>query len=426
MSPRVIYSTSGRESSLKRYRKLLHKLNLSDQVEYVSFPTDANNPSAPISAEAFVKTLRAQDSLAGAISKDIKAFVVPLLDELHPSAQAVQSVNTIVRVDTKEDAHPSEICGEEGGDGQHSAQERTHTPTRTRLVGYNTDLLGFREALLSIVERIGHPLRSAIIYGYGGVTLVAVRVLCDLGVLPGNIFIAGRSLAKARVRADELGVRVWASPSLEAADHSSSPSPSAPHTTSPGPNPIPSRVSLFINATPVTDRPLCEAENFLAALMRGAGAASTLPRDENGEDRRLGGDLERETTVRVRLSGSESESTTTTTTTMVFRGPPEAVFDHEMPGQQLRDWVANFNQCLALPSGAGAGAETAAVGEVGSPICYSSGYDMYYPQMRQQWCLFLKGLAEGIDDAAVVGALDEIILEEKQSAMAAAAAAAAV
>ncbi len=61
---------------------------------------------------------RGLNSIGGAISCDIKHDVIPYLDIIDESAKEVQSVNTVVR------------------------KRGTNV-----LVGYNTDVYGFREAI---------------------------------------------------------------------------------------------------------------------------------------------------------------------------------------------------------------------------------------------------------------------------------------
>ena len=96
---------------------------------------------------------------------------------------------------------------------------------------------------------------------------------------------------------------------------------------------------LFVNASPVTDQPLAAADNFLASLSPSSGG-------------------------------------------------PCVVFDHEMPGQCLKDWA------LAQEK-----------------LVYVAGYEMYYPQMKQQWELFLANYASKEDVATT---LDALVRAEKE------------
>lgn len=278
----TLLSTSGREQSVRRYRALLERLDLSSQIQYSTFVSEGL-----IDPEEFVAAIRdpACPCLGAAISKDIKSKVIPYLDELDESASAVSSVNTVVN--------------NEG-----------------RLVGYNTDYIGFRLAIAAAVER--SACVTAVVYGYGGVTYVVCECLQSLGILKENIFISGRNMEKANQRAQELGVSVW-----------------TPDTS----------IDLFVNSAPVTDQPLEEAENLLAVL---------LP---------------------------------------VSTGPPSVVFDHEMPGQCLQDWVSARNS------------------DGKQVITYVSGYEMYYPQMKAQWKLFLGKHVQSSE--AIESTLQALIDEEK-------------
>ena len=138
---------------------------------------------------------------------DIKARVLPFLDEVDEFAQRVGSVNTVVR------------CG-------------------NKLVGYNTDADGFRQAIVAGVAASGVSVRTAVVYGYGGVTNVVVHVLKELGYA---VALTGRRLDEAARRADELGATVF----------------------KPGDS---SEFQLLVNAAPVTDNPLAQAAGLLEAL----------------------------------------------------------------------------------------------------------------------------------------------------------------
>lgn len=55
---------------------------------------DADGKIDPLN---FVRAIRGMNCMGGAISRDIKGTVGPLLDELDPLARTVGSVNTVVR-----------------------------------------------------------------------------------------------------------------------------------------------------------------------------------------------------------------------------------------------------------------------------------------------------------------------------------------
>ena len=146
--------------------------------------------------------------LGGAISKDIKHTIIPYLDYVHPDAATVQSVNTVIVKDMK-------------------------------LYGYNTDMVGFSEAIKAKIAKENLTITSAVCYGYGGVVSVVIAVLKSLGI--NKIYITGRNLVEAKKRAETFGVLAWNEDVTESID-------------------------LFVNAAPVTDKPLHEAKNFLESL----------------------------------------------------------------------------------------------------------------------------------------------------------------
>ena len=195
-----IISTSGRLSSISRYQRLLQrKLGL----DLVYLPISAKDGNDKIEPEDFVNAITGLGAVGGAISKDIKTRVIPFLDELDNSAQQVQSVNTVVRKGKK-------------------------------LIGYNTDVIGFRHAIERGIAESGESVQSAVIYGYGGVFNVANSVLQNLGL---KTYVAGRNQEKVVATEKQFGL-----------------------------DPFDGKADLFVNATPVTDDPLSAASGFLEAI----------------------------------------------------------------------------------------------------------------------------------------------------------------
>lgn len=101
-----------------------------------------------------------------------KQAVMPLLDRIDPTAQAIGAVNTIVARDGL-------------------------------LIGHNTDAPGFLEPLR---PRLGarHLLRTARILGTGGAARAIAHALWDEGF---TLIIAGRDIAKAQALADAFAPR---------------------------------------------------------------------------------------------------------------------------------------------------------------------------------------------------------------------------
>jgi shikimate dehydrogenase len=110
--------------------------------------------------------------LAGAnVTVPYKQAIVPHLDTIADEAKALEAVNTIVR------------------DGD-------------RLVGHNTDVRGFLDALDAAgFDPAG---RTALVFGTGGAARAIVYALGELGCA--NVLVIGRDVEKARRLTNELGV----------------------------------------------------------------------------------------------------------------------------------------------------------------------------------------------------------------------------
>lgn len=200
---RYILGTSGRISSLERYRKLLQDI-LGVDVAYVPINSgDKNHPQ--ILPQRYASALKGMPCIGGSISRDIKHTIIPFLDEVDELAAEIQSVNTV-------------IVQKDG-----------------KLKGYNSDALGFREAIVNGIEKSKIEIKTAVCYGYGGVTSTVTTVLQGLGI---KVYLIGRNRATAEARAPELKVEVWSG----------------------------QPVDLFVNATPATESPLGDAANLLDAL----------------------------------------------------------------------------------------------------------------------------------------------------------------
>lgn len=192
---KYIFSTSGRKSSLKRYQTLLEKI-LKVDIEYVSF----SNPKEKVDPEEFAKTIKRPSAIGGAISRDIKNSIIPYLDQLDKPARKVQSVNTVINKNGK-------------------------------LIGYNTDLYGFGQAIKGIKE----PIKTAIVYGYGGIFNNVYYVLKSLGI---DIYVTGRRIEEAKKRAKEFDINIYDNKPKD----------------------------LFINATPLGNEPLDKDSLFLKII----------------------------------------------------------------------------------------------------------------------------------------------------------------
>lgn len=135
---------------------------------------DAEYRAAHVRAEALTDYLRARTADAAwrgcNVTMPHKQAVMPELARLHPLAERIGAVNTVVRE----------------ADGS--------------LTGYNTDVAGFLEPLWSRLDQ-RHLFRMARVLGTGGAARAIVAALADANVV---IVLAGRDLAKARALLEEL------------------------------------------------------------------------------------------------------------------------------------------------------------------------------------------------------------------------------
>jgi shikimate dehydrogenase len=115
-----------------------------------------------------IEALRGDDLLGANIAFPYKERVAPMVDRLTEDAQATGAVDTITR---------------EG----------------TRLVGHNTDVVGFRAALEELVGRQKMP-KNAVIIGAGGGARAAVYVLITAGYQRVIVFNRHLHRAEALVR----------------------------------------------------------------------------------------------------------------------------------------------------------------------------------------------------------------------------------
>lgn len=138
---------------------------------------DADYRAAHVTSEGlgdYLASRRADPLWRGCnVTMPHKQAVIPLLDRLEPVARQVGAVNTILR----------------DGDGS--------------LVGTNTDVAGFLEPLLPLLDQ-QHLFRMARILGTGGAARAIVAGLAGHGLV---LVLAGRDPAKARAMLDELDPR---------------------------------------------------------------------------------------------------------------------------------------------------------------------------------------------------------------------------
>ena len=144
---------------------LMHNAAFAEQklrFEYV-----ARDVPVDLLAEA-VGDLRSSDVRGANITLPHKSAVIPLLDELATEAERIGAVNTVVN-------------------------------QKGRLIGHNTDVAGFRQALRSVLPSGARRL-SCVVLGAGGAARAVVAALLEDG--SGRICIANRTMEHARLLCD--------------------------------------------------------------------------------------------------------------------------------------------------------------------------------------------------------------------------------
>jgi len=190
-----IISTSGSATALVRHNKALQ--NFDADIVYFTF-------ARSISAEQYSGLFKSPIVRGGAVTgQGLKTGILPYIDHLDPLAKKLGSVNTVLN-----------ISGE--------------------LHGYNTDAFGFKTAITKHLKNSPQLIKSAVIYGNGGVSGVAVRVLQEMGMTVG---MAGRNSRHVAKKMDELSLKATEEP-----------------------------YDLVVNATPISSEPIEKAEGLLPLL----------------------------------------------------------------------------------------------------------------------------------------------------------------
>lgn len=190
-----ILSTSASQSSIKKHNTALQSLGVN--FAYFSFARE-------ISPQAYANLLKSPIVRGGAVTgQGLKTGIIPYLDEIDKAGKKIGAVNTVINNEGK-------------------------------LCGYNTDAFGFEEAIRKHIKISKLKIKTAIIYGYGGVAGVAAQVLKKMGV---KVSMAGRNMIKCRGKMKKLGLIYFKGP-----------------------------YDLAINATPVSSDSLNKAVGFLEIL----------------------------------------------------------------------------------------------------------------------------------------------------------------
>jgi shikimate dehydrogenase len=153
----VIGDPVGHSLSPLIHRFVFDRLNVQYDYEAVRV--------APDDLEAFVATSRRENRPGFNVTIPHKQTVMRFLDELDPKAEAIGAVNTVVN-------------------------------RSGRLEGYNTDVLGFRDALVRTVWKPG----KTVLLGAGGAARAVFSGLVSLGVRDAVLFDLDEARAKALSR----------------------------------------------------------------------------------------------------------------------------------------------------------------------------------------------------------------------------------
>lgn len=198
---KFLLSTSGSNSSITRHNTAIQKLGLN--LCYFTFEGE-------ISAKTYTDAIKAPFINGGTVTahNGLKSKVIPFLDYVEPLAQQTLAVNTIINKDGK-------------------------------LYGYNTDCHGLQTALAKGIQKSKQDIKTAVIYGNGGVSGVAFKVLQDLGI---KVTIIGRNTEKVAQKRKELGIE------------------NIPHFEGP--------YDLVVDATPISSSPNLEQNTQFINLVK--------------------------------------------------------------------------------------------------------------------------------------------------------------
>ena len=163
---KFILSTSGSNSSIHRHNQAMQQLGIN--LCYFTFQDS-------IDAKTYTDAIRAPFVNSGTVTahNGLKSNVIPFLEYVEPLAQQTLAVNTIINKNGK-------------------------------LYGYNTDAYGLRTALEQGIRESNQNIKTAIIYGNGGVSGVAFKVMQDLGI---KVTMLGRNPDKVVQKRQELGIQ---------------------------------------------------------------------------------------------------------------------------------------------------------------------------------------------------------------------------
>ena len=162
---KFIFSTSGSASSIVKHNDAIRALGLN-----LVYFTIADS----VTPEGYAALVRSPIARGAAVTgrAGLKSTIIPFLDEVESLALKTLAVNTIVN---------------NGG----------------KLVGYNSDAIGLKTALKKGIEASGLNIKTAVIYGNGGVSGVAFHVLLELGI---KVSMVGRNPQRVQEKKKQLGL----------------------------------------------------------------------------------------------------------------------------------------------------------------------------------------------------------------------------
>jgi len=162
---KFIFSTSGSASSIIKHNDAIRELGLN-----LVYFTIADQ----VTPEGYAALVRSPIARGAAVTGrgGLKSTIIPFLDEVEPLALKTLAVNTIVNDNGK-------------------------------LYGYNSDAIGLKTALTKGIEASGMDIKTAVIYGNGGVSGVAFHVLLELGI---KVTMVGRDPERVQEKKKKLGL----------------------------------------------------------------------------------------------------------------------------------------------------------------------------------------------------------------------------
>jgi shikimate dehydrogenase len=162
---KFIFSSSGSASSIVKHNNALRKT----AANLVYFSIDGE-----LTPESYAALARSPITRGIVVTGrgGLKSEIIPYLDEVEPLALKTLAVNTVVNDNGK-------------------------------LIGYNSDAIGLKTALEKGIQASGMEIKTAVIYGNGGVSGVAFHVLLDMGI---GVTMIGRDSSRVDIKKKQLGL----------------------------------------------------------------------------------------------------------------------------------------------------------------------------------------------------------------------------